>query len=92
MLKNTGIVRNLDALGRVVIPMELRRTMGIPEGAPLEIYTEGNKIVLCMHRTACVFCGEDDAGELIHYGGQLLCRSCARHLATMAQEAPSCGA
>ena len=45
-MKSTGIVRKIDHLGRVVIPMELRRTLNIEDGTPLEIFTEGNQIIL----------------------------------------------
>lgn len=46
MMKSTGIVRRLDDLGRVVIPKELRRIMKIPDGAPMEIFTDGDKVIL----------------------------------------------
>lgn len=45
-MKSTGIVRKVDDLGRVVIPKETRRTLGIAEGDPLEIYTNGNQVIL----------------------------------------------
>ncbi|MBE6855196.1 MAG: AbrB/MazE/SpoVT family DNA-binding domain-containing protein [Ruminococcus sp.] len=57
-MKNTGIVRKVDELGRVVIPKELRNTLGINERDPLEIYVEGHKIILQKYQNRCVFCGE----------------------------------
>ena len=45
-MKATGIVRRIDDLGRIVIPKEIRRTMRIREGDPLEIYTESNGTVI----------------------------------------------
>ncbi len=46
MLKSTGMTRKVDELGRIVLPIELRRTMNIAEGDPLEIFVEGNHIIL----------------------------------------------
>jgi len=74
-LKSTGIVRKVDELGRVVIPIELRRTMGIDEKDPLEIYVDNEKIILKKYEPACVFCG--NAADAQQYRGKLVCRSCA---------------
>ena len=90
MLKATGIVRRVDELGRIVIPKELRTTYHIHEMDPLEIYTDGKGIILQKYKTSCLFCGESDAKKLIQYSGETVCRSCARHLASMAKEAPGC--
>ena len=76
MLKSTGIVRKVDDLGRVVIPIELRRTMGIDEKDGLEIYVDNEKIILKKYEPACVFCG--DADDVQHYRGKLVCRGCAK--------------
>ena len=55
-MKATGIVRKVDDLGRIVLPIELRRTLAIAERDPLEIYVEGSAIVLNKYRPTCVFC------------------------------------
>jgi transcriptional pleiotropic regulator of transition state genes len=55
-MKSTGIVRKVDELGRIVIPKELRRTMNIKEGDPLEIYTEGEQIILKKYAPVCLKC------------------------------------
>ena len=52
-MQDTGIVRRVDDLGRIVIPMELRRTLGINVKDPISIYVEGEKIILEKHRDAC---------------------------------------
>ncbi|PGD90937.1 AbrB family transcriptional regulator [Bacillus pseudomycoides] len=59
-MKSTGVTRKLDNLGRIVIPMELRRTLEIEEKTPLEIYVEGEKIILkkCEAHGACAITGE----------------------------------
>ncbi|MDD4334736.1 MAG: AbrB/MazE/SpoVT family DNA-binding domain-containing protein [Desulfotomaculaceae bacterium] len=74
-MKSTGIVRKVDELGRVVIPIELRRTMGIDEKDALEIYVDAEKIILKKYEPACVFCG--NASEVQHYKNKLVCRECA---------------
>lgn len=73
-MKATGIVRRIDDLGRVVIPKELRRTLVINEGDPLEIYTEGELIILKKYEPSCIFCGE--ANEVINYKGKNICKHC----------------
>ncbi|WP_449240909.1 AbrB/MazE/SpoVT family DNA-binding domain-containing protein [Desulfoscipio gibsoniae] len=77
-MKSTGIVRRVDELGRVVIPIELRRTMGIDVKDALEIYVDSEKIILKKYEPACVFCG--DAADVHHYRGKLVCRSCAKDM------------
>ena len=57
MMKSTGIVRKVDELGRVVIPIELRRTLRIEEKDALEIYVDGERIILKKYEPACIFCG-----------------------------------
>jgi len=74
-LKATGVVRKVDELGRVVIPIELRRTMGIAEKDPLEIYVDGDQIILKRYEPACVFCG--NASDVQHFHGKMVCRECA---------------
>ena len=59
-MKSTGIVRRVDELGRVVLPIELRRTFGIEEKDALEIYVDDDSIVLRKFAPACVFCGSTD--------------------------------
>lgn len=78
MLKATGIVRKVDDLGRVVLPIELRRTMDISEKDPLEIYVDGQTIVLKKYQPSCVFCG--DAEGTVHFKEKLICSSCRTEL------------
>ena len=59
-MKATGIVRHIDDLGRLVIPKELRRTMGIAEGDAMEIFVDGERIVLRKYAAGCVICGNID--------------------------------
>ena len=73
-MKSTGIVRKVDELGRIVLPIELRRTLEIAERDALEIYVEGSTIILKKYEPACVFCG--DARDVITYTGRTVCRNC----------------
>lgn len=73
-MKNTGIVRKVDELGRIVIPKELRRIFEIEEADPLEIYTEGEQIILKKYAPACIFCGETK--EVVNYKGKNICKYC----------------
>ena len=73
-MKSTGVVRKVDELGRIVIPIELRRTLDIAEKDALEIYTEGNQIILKKYEPACIFCG--DARDVVNYKGKNICNNC----------------
>ena len=75
----TGIVRHIDDLGRVVIPSEIRRRLGLGERDPIEISVRGDSIVLARPRSACVFCGREDGLE--EHRGRAVCRACIRELA-----------
>lgn len=77
-LKSTGIVRKVDELGRIVLPIELRRTLDIAEKDSLEIYMDGPSIVLKKYQPACIFC--DDAKDVIVFHGKNICPKCIRSL------------
>lgn len=73
-MKSTGIVRKVDELGRVVIPIELRRTLNIEEKDSLEIYVDGEHIILKKYEPACIFCG--NAKDVIQYKSKNICPAC----------------
>jgi len=73
-MKSTGIVRKVDELGRVVIPIELRRTLGIEEKDSLEIYVDNEKIILKKYEPACIFCHSAD--DMVNYKSKNICREC----------------
>ncbi|MEA4946968.1 MAG: AbrB/MazE/SpoVT family DNA-binding domain-containing protein [Oscillospiraceae bacterium] len=77
-MKSTGIVRKVDELGRIVLPIELRRTLDIAEKDALEIYVDGDNIVLHKYQPACVFC--DGTDDVIEFKGKNVCRECAKRL------------
>ena len=59
-MKSTGIIRNIDELGRIVVPKEIRKKLGIANTDPVEIYVEGDKIILTKYIAACHFCGSTE--------------------------------
>jgi len=78
-MKSTGIVRKVDELGRVVIPIELRRTLDIEVKDALEIYVDGEHIILKKYQPACIFC--EDAKDVEVYKGKNVCKNCLAELA-----------
>ncbi len=77
-MKSTGITRKVDDLGRIVLPVELRRTMDIAVGDPLEIYSDSDKIILKKYNPACTFCGS--ASDVTFFKDKLICRSCIKNI------------
>lgn len=77
-MKSTGIVRKVDELGRIVLPIELRRTLDIGERDALEIYVEGSAIVLKKYRPSCVFC--DSVKDVSVFKGKNICHKCMKEL------------
>ena len=77
-MKSTGIVRKVDELGRIVLPIELRRTLDIGEKDALEIYVDGDSIVLKKYAPSCVFC--NDTNGISMYKGKNICAACMREL------------
>ena len=77
-MKSTGIVRKVDELGRIVLPIELRRTLDIAEKDSLGIYVDGASIVLKKYQPACIFC--DDAKDVINFHGKNICPNCLKEL------------
>ena len=78
-MKSTGIVRRVDELGRVVIPIEIRNKFGIVEKDPIEIFVDGTNIVLKKFEENCIFCG--NTKNLSEYKGKLLCDKRAEQIA-----------
>ena len=77
-MKSTGIVRRVDDLGRVVLPIELRRTLDIGERDSLEIFVEDNSIILKKYEPACIFC--NDTKDVVVYKGRNVCMNCVREM------------
>jgi transcriptional pleiotropic regulator of transition state genes len=85
-MKSTGIVRKVDELGRIVIPKELRDTLGIEIKDPIEIFTDGDKIILSKYQAnlSCIFCGNGE--QVIYFKQKAICHDCV-HLIEEKKEA-----
>ena len=77
-MKSSGIIRRVDELGRIVLPIELRRALDIDEHDPLEIIPDGDQIVLRKLQPTCIFCGAEE--DLLEYKGKRICRPCLSRL------------
>ncbi len=89
-MKSTGVVRRIDTLGRIVIPKEIRRSLGLKdqtateEGTALEIYVEGDKLILRKYAPGCVCCGE--IANTTEVEGIILCPKCMRKIAAVSKQ------
>ena len=81
-MRATGIVRGLDQLGRLVLPIELRRTLGFVDNQRLDIHVDGERIVLIKYNDTCFVCGGVDG--IITYGHKLVCTDCVQQLVKIA--------
>lgn len=77
-MKSTGIIRKVDDLGRIVLPIELRRTLDIAERDELEIYMENDRIILQKYEPSCIFCGS--ARSLVTHERKNVCQACIRKM------------
>jgi transcriptional pleiotropic regulator of transition state genes len=77
-MKSTGIVRKVDELGRIVLPIELRRTLDIAEKDSLEIYVDDDRIILRKYEPTCVFCGSSK--DVLSFKGKNICPNCLSEL------------
>ena len=77
-MKSTGVVRRIDDLGRVVLPIELRKTLGLTNKDTVEIYVDDNTIVLKKYEPSCLFCGSLEDSKL--FKGKMVCKKCLAEL------------
>ena len=77
-MKSTGIVRKVDELGRIVLPIEMRRTLDIAEKDALEIYVDGSSVILKKYNPSCVFC--DNSKNVTVFRGKNVCPKCLKEL------------
>lgn len=77
-MKSIGIIRNLDELGRIVIPIEIRKNLNIKERDPIEISVNHNSIILRKKENTCVFC--NSIHDLEEFNSKYLCISCKNRL------------
>lgn len=77
-MKSTGVVRNIDSVGRFVLPIEIRNHMDLLNGDPVEIFVDDDKIILKKYRPSCIFC--DNADGVEYFRGKLVCRDCLEEI------------
>lgn len=75
-MKETGIIRRIDELGRVTLPIELRRSLDLAVHDSVEIFVDGDMIVMKKYSPRCIFCGEGSG--LLEFKGKNVCGKCAR--------------
>ena len=80
-MKSTGIIRKVDELGRIVLPIELRRTLDIEVRDEMEIFIDDDKVILKKYNPTCLFCGS--AANTVKYKDKLVCAECAKKLAEL---------
>lgn len=78
-MRGNGVIRRVDELGRVVIPIDMRTQLGIVEKDPLEIYIEEDSIVLKKYEQKCIFC--NNTKKLLNFDGKLICKRCINNIA-----------
>ena len=89
IVKSTGIVRRVDELGRIVLPIEMRRTLDIAERDSLEIYVDGSSVILKKYAPSCIFCNEDTGIHTFH--GKNICANCLSELQRLDAPLPAAG-
>ncbi len=77
-MKSTGIVRHIDELGRIVVPKELRKKLGISACDPVEISSDGDRIILTKYSPVCHFCGSTEG--IVEFKEKNICESCIKEL------------
>lgn len=77
-MKSSGIVRKLDPLGRIVIPKEIRKVLGINDGDSMEIIKVDNEVVVRKYSKGCIFCGSDQS--ISEFRDVLVCKQCKNSL------------
>ncbi len=77
-MKSTGVVRKVDELGRIVLPVSIRATMNIKEKDSLEIFTDENRIILQKYEPSCTFCANAD--NIVFFSGKRICEECLKKI------------
>ena len=77
-MKSTGIIRQLDELGRIVLPMEIRKSFDIQKRNPVEIYVENDMIILKKHTQSCTFC--DSTENIKEFKTKHICETCLKDI------------
>ena len=77
-MKSTGVVRKVDELGRIVLPIEIRKVLDIKQKDAVEIFTDNDKIILQKYQPACIFCNNTE--NVVYFNGKRVCSKCVEQL------------
>lgn len=77
-MKSTGVVRKVDELGRIVLPIEIRKILDIKQKDAVEIFTDNDRIILQKYQPACLFCNSAD--KIVYFNGKRVCADCINRL------------
>ena len=77
-MKSTGIVRKVDNLGRIVLPIEIRKVLDIKEKDSIEIFIDDGRIVLEKYQPSCIFC--NNADDIVFFNGKRVCEECLKKI------------
>ena len=77
-MKSTGVVRKVDELGRIVLPIEIRKVLDIKQKDAIEIFTDNDKIILQKYQPACIFCNSTE--DVVYFNGKRVCKNCLKQL------------
>ena len=77
-MKSTGIVRKVDELGRIVLPKEIRKSLGLGIRSAVDLYVDGEKLIITKTKNECIFCNSRD--NLVEYKGKSVCEKCIEEL------------
>ena len=80
-MKSTGVVRKIDELGRIVLPIEIRNNLDIKSRDAVEIFVDGDMVILKKYEPACIFCG--NAANVESFSGKLICKDCLNKLKSL---------
>lgn len=77
-MRNTGVRKTIDDLGRIVLPKEIRKSLDFEIRSTVELYVDGDSLIITKSKTSCVFCGSNE--ELVEYKGKSVCSNCINEL------------
>lgn len=77
-MKDTGVCKTIDDLGRIVIPKEIRKNLGFDIRSSVELYVEGDSLIVKKAKDSCVFCGSEE--NITEYKGKIICQDCIANL------------
>ena len=77
-MKSLGMVRNIDELGRITLPIEIRRMLDLNKGDGVEMFSDKVRIILQKYAPSCIFCGEAD--DIVTYKDKKICKACLEEM------------